>query len=68
MSSLKRLYGMILQLIEKIVGIDAAKKFDSYLRFRKKINLKNPETLADKVCYLELHKRRVDRTEQPDAG
>ena len=48
-------YAGILFIIERIFGIDTAKKFDVFLRFRKQLNLKNPQTLADKVSYIALH-------------
>ena len=57
MKSLKQIYGIILACIEKLIGIDAAKKFDSFIRFHRKLNLKQPTSLADKVCYIELHKQ-----------
>lgn len=48
-------YAMFLQMIEKIYGIDAAKKLDVKIRFHKKINLDTPQTLDEKVSYLSLH-------------
>lgn len=53
--NVKKIYGWLLSAITKIAGINAAKQFDSKLRFHKKINLKNPESLSDKVSYIELH-------------
>lgn len=53
--NVKKIYGWILSAITKIAGINAAKQFDSKLRFHRKINLKNPESLSDKVSYIELH-------------
>ena len=53
----KIIYGSCLNVISKCAGIDAAKKFDTYLRFHRKLNLKNPNTLADKVTYIELHEQ-----------
>lgn len=54
---LKKTYAFFLQFLTLIFGIDFAKQFDTYLRFRRKLNLKNPQTLADKVTYLFLHKQ-----------
>ncbi len=54
--NIKRLYGSVLKLLEDAFGADFAKQFDSQFRFQRKLNLKNPKTLADKVSYLELHK------------
>ena len=52
---LKTVYASILQTVEYILGIDAVKKLDVFLRFGKRLNLKNPQTLADKACYIALH-------------
>ena len=41
--------------VEALFGLDAAKKLDVVLRFRKILNLKNPQTLAEKVVYISLH-------------
>ena len=57
MEILKKVYGFLLKIIILFFGIDNAKKFDSKLRFKKKLNLKNPQNLADKVAYIELHKQ-----------
>ena len=54
---LKKLYGGWLTVLTALLGVNFAKRFDSYLRFRRKLNLKNPQTLADKVTYLFLNKR-----------
>ena len=51
----KLLYSKCVKIIENISGIDSAKKFDTKLRFGRKLNLKSPKTLADKVTYIELH-------------
>lgn len=53
----KKLYGVFLLLMKFLFGIDMAKKIDTRLRFQKKLNLKNPTTLSDKVTYLELHQQ-----------
>ena len=53
--NIKTIYGGFLTLMSKLMGIDNAKKFDTWLRFHRKLNLKNPTTLADKVSYIELH-------------
>lgn len=54
---IKMLYAKILALITCIAGIDFAKIFDSQLRFHKKLNLKKPTTLSDKLAYIELHEQ-----------
>lgn len=50
----KRHYGGLLSVLSRICGIACAKRFDARIRFRRKLNLKNPRSLADKVCYIEL--------------
>ena len=52
---LKQTYGFLLMMYGKIFGIDAAKKFDTSFRFHRNLDLKHPKSLADKVCYIELH-------------
>lgn len=53
----KKVYGNMLLAISNVVGIDNAKKFDTFFRDHKKLNLKNPQTLSDKVSYIELHEQ-----------
>ena len=53
--NVKIVYAKVLWLMAKIAGVDAAKKFDARLRFHKKLNLKRPKTLSEKVAYIELH-------------
>ena len=55
MINIKKIYGWLLSAITKIAGVNVAKQFDSQLRFHRKLNLKHPETLADKVSFIELH-------------
>lgn len=55
--NIKMLYAQVLGGISAIAGVDAAKKFDANLRFHKKLNLKKPTTLSDKVTYIELHEQ-----------
>ena len=52
---IKKIYGCLLTVISKCCGIGAAKKFDARLRFGKALNLKNPQSLADKVSFIELY-------------
>ena len=51
----KKVYGGLLAFIATVAGVDNAKKFDTLFRDHKKLNLKNPQTLSDKVTYIELH-------------
>lgn len=52
---LKTRYAAVLRGVESLFGLDAAKKLDVFLRFRKFLDLKNPQTLAEKVVYISLH-------------
>lgn len=52
--SAKDLYRLFLKLSTAIVGAPATKCLDARIRFKRKINLKKPVTLADKLCYTEL--------------
>ena len=52
---LRSCYGALLMGIMQIMGRDAAKKFDVWFRFHKRINLKEPATLRDKVIFIENH-------------
>lgn len=59
--NLKTIYGTLLQGITLFAGIGFAKKFDARIRFHRKLNLKNPVTLADKVSYNTiLHRKTYD--------
>lgn len=51
----KNIYALFLKMIWSLFGIDSAKKFDTKFRFKRKLDLKYPKNLADKVTYLELH-------------
>lgn len=53
--NIKVAYGKVLTGISRIFSVDAAKKFDTRLRFHRDLNLKHPKSLADKVTYIELH-------------
>ena len=53
----KEVYGGLLSCITAVAGIDNAKQFDTLFRDHKKLNLKNPQTLSDKVSYIELHEQ-----------
>ena len=55
--NIKKIYGNVLQIAVRVFGVDFAKQFDSEFRFHRKLDLKNPKTLADKVSYIELHKQ-----------
>ena len=53
----KDVYSGLLSFITAVAGIDNAKKFDTFFRDHKILNLKNPQTLSDKVTYIELHEQ-----------
>lgn len=57
MINIKTIYGWMLTALTKMAGVNTAKRFDSKLRFHRNLNLKNPETLADKVSFIELHEQ-----------
>ena len=52
---IKRIYGIFLFVLEKCTNVRCAKIFDVYFRFHEKINLNNPSTLSDKICWLSLN-------------
>ena len=41
------------------IGPETVLKLEAKIRFNKKLNLKSPKTLSDKICWMEL--RRQDR-------
>ena len=55
--NIKKLYGGWLRALTAVFGIDAAKRFDAAFRMHRRLDLKHPKTLADKVSYLELHRQ-----------
>ena len=56
----KEVYGGLLSCITAVAGIDNAKKFDTLFRDHKKLNLKNPQTLSDKVSYIGYSDYAID--------
>ncbi len=52
--SAKDLYRAMLNLSAKLFGAKFTKVADARIRFHKKVDLKHPATLTDKLCYLEL--------------
>ena len=63
---IKKLYGQALMCFKNVAGLDAAKKLDTWLRYRRRLNLKSPTTLADKVSYIEMHDQSPLATECSD--
>ncbi|MDD6880482.1 MAG: ATP-grasp fold amidoligase family protein [Firmicutes bacterium] len=51
----KSIYRAFLNVSVAIFGVTFTKKLDAKIRFHRNLNLKNPETLADKLCYMELY-------------
>lgn len=51
----KDIYRLFLNVSTRLFGKKIIKKLDARIRFHRKINLKNPTTLSDKLCYLELN-------------
>lgn len=54
-TTLQKSYGLVLRCVEACCGVDFAKKMDAWLRFGRKLDLKTPKNLAEKICYLSLH-------------
>lgn len=54
---IKGVYSKLLSLLTIFGGVDNAKKFDTMFRDHKRLNLKNPQTLSEKVSYIELHEQ-----------
>lgn len=53
-------YGFCLNIGTAILGIEKVKYLDALLRFKRRINFKNPKTLSDKICYLEININKDD--------
>lgn len=51
----KKAYRSFLNASTRVFGVPFTKKMDSRLRFQRKLSLDNPQTLADKVAWMELH-------------
>lgn len=51
----KKCYGLVLECLRSIFGNNTAKEFDARFRFHRKLDLKNPKTLADKVSWLSVN-------------
>lgn len=49
------LYRHALNASSAIFGIETTKKLDSRFRFGRKLDLSNPKTLSDKICWIELN-------------
>lgn len=52
---IKKLYALVLKCIRMYFGGAWAKKFDTRLRFGRRLNLREPKTLSDKVSWLSLY-------------
>lgn len=48
-------YRLALNASSAILGIETTKKLDSRFRFGRKLDLGNPKTLSDKICWIELN-------------
>lgn len=49
------LYRRALNASSAILGVETTKKLDSRIRFGRKLDLENPKTLSDKICWIELN-------------
>ena len=52
---IKKCYALFLRSIRFVLGNNVAKAVDARLRFHKKLNLRNPKNLADKVSWLSVN-------------
>lgn len=52
---IQKRYGDFLWGLGKVMGMDRAKVLDSFWRFGRRLNLEHPETLADKICAIEVY-------------
>ena len=51
----RNFYRHALNASSLILGVERTKKLDSRFRFGRKLNLENPKTLSDKICWIELN-------------
>ena len=49
------LYRRALNVSSAILGVERTKRLDSRYRFGRKLDLRDPKTLADKICWIELN-------------
>ena len=59
-------YRFILNVMTKVLGVRFTKRIDASLRFHRKIDLKNPHTLSDKLCWLELNRYELKKIKCTD--
>ena len=52
--NLKYIIRSVLNKVSKNIGPENILKAEAFLRFHKIINIDNPKTLSDKICYLEF--------------
>ena len=50
-----RCYHQFLCLTKRVCGIESAKSLDARIRFKRRLNIKNPQNLAEKIAWLEYH-------------
>lgn len=51
----RELYRRLLNVESKALGAKRAKELDAWVRFGRKLDLTDPRTLADKICWIELN-------------
>lgn len=51
----RELYRHLLNVESKVLGTKRAKELDAWVRFGRKLDLADPRTLADKICWIELN-------------
>ena len=52
---LLKTYQNSLLLTARIAGVERAKELDARIRFKRKMNIRNPQNLAEKIAWLEFH-------------
>ena len=59
-------YHQSLFLTKRIFGIETAKSLDAKIRFKRHINIKHPQNLAEKIAWLEYHENNTLKTKCTD--
>ncbi|MGO5205023.1 ATP-grasp fold amidoligase family protein [Parolsenella catena] len=52
---MRNVYRRVLNASSAILGVERTKRLDSCIRFGRKLDLKNPRTLSDKIVWIELN-------------
>ena len=52
--SIKAILRFVINRVAVLIGPETMLKMEAKIRFGKTINLDEPQTLSDKICYLEF--------------